>query len=191
LTLSSLDEVYGCSEGVVTRVMDGGGTLRADELERIEREVVGFERDFPQAWLSVSAVSLGSAVALRLFGFWLLNRATLAGSGITRPNENGVVVLIDAEARAASISIGYQLEPWLPEDGMESILATGRREFRKGRTAEGVVCVVRALATALRASLQSPPQESVVVRSPLDGLRRLRSGGEPVRQPTDAESHEP
>ena len=130
-------------------------------------------------------------MALRLFGFWLLNRATLAGSGIMRPNENGVVVLIDAEARAASISIGYQLEPWLPEDGLESILATGRREFRNGRTADGAVTVVRALAAALRASLQSPPHDAVVAKSPLHGLRRLRGRVESVRRPADTERHEP
>lgn len=176
LTLGSLDEVYGESEVVLTRVVDPGGVFESGGVGSLESEVAVFERSFPQAWMSVYAVSLGSAAALRQFGFWLLNRATPATGGVMRPNENGVLLVVDVEARAVSITIGYQLEPWLPEEVLAAVLAAGRRWFRKGRPAAGAAAVVQALAAALRASLQAPPHEAIAARSPLDGVPRLRGG---------------
>lgn len=81
--------------------------------------------------------SLGSGPALRQFGFWLLNRVALAGGEITRPNENGVLALIDPPVRLTSITLGCQLEPWLPEPALELVLASAIKDFQAGRLAEG------------------------------------------------------
>jgi uncharacterized membrane protein YgcG len=182
LTLEALDAAYGTGEVVVERVNDSGGALGDSGRLLLSAEVARLEACFPQVWAVVHLSALGSAPALRQFGFWLLNRAALAGGAITRPNENGVLLLIDPQARLVGLTLGYQLEPWLPEPELERVLAAARRDFQRGQLAGGAVRVIRELTAALQRSLQSAPVAAAgdggVPTGPLAGLRRLRGGGQ-------------
>ncbi|MFN0126620.1 MAG: TPM domain-containing protein [Verrucomicrobiales bacterium] len=179
LSLAQLDEVYGASEVALERVNDSDGRLEADERSRLVAQLAAYESMFPQSFIVVHLGWFGSRTALRQFGFWLLNRGALVEGDAMRLNENGVVLMIDAEARLAGLTVGYQIEPWLPEAALEESLARGRTEFRDDRLGDGAVKVVTHLAAALRAALREPEAE---IRkdwsrvNPLAGLRRLRSG---------------
>jgi len=142
--------------------------------------------------VAVHCGSLGSAPALRQFGFWLLNRAALAEGEVTRPNENGVLLLLDPPARLAGLTLGYQLEAWLPEATLERVLTSARRGFRSGRLAEGAVRIMRELELALREVLRSPAvaTRAEVSATPLDGLRRLRADEGTESIPNRSETHE-
>jgi uncharacterized membrane protein YgcG len=171
-----MDALYGAAEVVLERVSDPQRALGDAGRSWVEREVVRFETGFPQAFVAVRVASLGSGPALRQFGFWLLNRAALTDGEITRPNENGVLVLIDPPARLASITLGYQLEPWLPEAALEHVLASARKDFQAGRLAAGAVRLVQELGSTLRRSLRAPAagEGDSVLPAPLAGLPKLR-----------------
>lgn len=188
LTLGQLDEVYGSGEVVLERVTDAQGVFGEAGKRWLEQAVAGFESSFPQAMVAVHVGALGSGPALRQFGFWLLNRSVLTAGEITRPNENGMLLLIDPPARLAGLTLGYQLEPWLSESVLERVLSAGRRDFQAGRMAEGGVRIIRALGMALRDSLRGPMPlaDEAVPTAPLLGLRRLRRGGK-----SESTSHTP
>ena len=185
LTLESLDAVYGAAEVVLERVSDPQRALGERGRLGVERELARFETAFPRAFVALRVASLGSGPALRQFGFWLLNRAALDGGEITRPNENGVLVLIDPPARLTAITLGYQLEPWLPEAELEAILAVARREFQAGKLAAGAVRLVRELRAALGRSLLAPGAGAGAAAppAPLAGLPLLRGHRSPLPPP--------
>lgn|GEM_PF-2763088 len=103
LTLGVLDAVNGTGEVVVERVNDISGVLGESGRSLLGAEVARLEACFPQVFVVVHLSALGSVPALRQFGFWLLNRAALAGGSIMRPNENGVLVLIDPTGPLAGL----------------------------------------------------------------------------------------
>lgn len=184
--------MYGCGEVALERVTDAQGMMGEDGRKRLEQTMGAFEVAFPQVWGAVYVTSLGSAPGLRQFGFWLLNRGAVVGAEITRPNENGVLMLIDPSARLAALTLGYQLERWLPEAALERVLGAGRREFLAGRLADGAVRIVDELGVVLRASLRAPAPATDDSRpaAPLAGLRRLRGGERSISTSTIQEGHE-
>ena len=71
-----------------------------------------FGVSFPQMFVSVYTGSLGEISNLRQFGFWLLNRGVFEDVGVEKPNEAGILIVIDPDSKAAGMTFGYLLDPF-------------------------------------------------------------------------------
>jgi hypothetical protein len=145
-----------------------------------------FGRRFPQLFVAVYTGSLGEIGQLRQFGFWLLNRAAFEDVPLEKPNAAGILLVIDPESKAASMSFGYLLDAYLDERDTFECLSRGHSHWLEGRYADGLVKALSQLESLLKTrALQArwdrdrferrvaPPARTG------DQVRRLRAGHRP------------
>jgi uncharacterized membrane protein YgcG len=177
-TLAVTDAQYGADGVVLVRLNDTDGALRPAERARLESQLARFERAFPQLFLVIYLGPLESESVLREFGFWLLNRAAVAGIEFTRSNENGLVLLADPARCLVGVVVGSQVESLLAEYVLKAVLREARDRLRRRGLAPGLRCVIDGLIRELRRRADSDGGDSPTDSSPgpLAGLRRLRLG---------------
>lgn len=170
-------------EVTLRRLADGAGLMRRGERKKVEAAMDRFCRRFPQLFFAVYTGSPGGRADLRQFGFWLLNRAAFEDVPLDRPNEAGILLTIDPDAKAAGFTWGYLLDPYLSEDDTFFCLSRAHAYWLEGRYADGVIRVLRQLTKVLeKRSRQagrdpekferrvSPPQRTGEI------VRRIREG---------------
>lgn len=143
----------------------------------------GIGRSFPQLFVAVYTGPLGEVASIRQFGFWLLNRAAFEDVPVDKPNEAGILITIDPESKAAAMTFGYLLDPYLDEADTFECLSRAHSHWLDGRYADGLVKVIRHLGTILakrsRQAKRDPEKfERKVLPPPQMGdlVRRIRSG---------------
>lgn len=109
-----------------------------------------FHRRFPQLFVAVYTGSLGELANLRQFGFWLLNRAAFEDVPVEKPNEAGILIVIDPESKAAGMTYGYLLDAFLEESDTFECLSRAHAYWLEGRYAEGLLRVLAHLEVVLR-----------------------------------------
>jgi uncharacterized membrane protein YgcG len=144
-----MDALFGDDGVILDPLNDNAGILRAKEREGLLQEIAAFEQRFPQLFLSVYVGALPTLASLRLFGFWLLNRATVSCVDVTRPNENGVLLILDVTSRSAAITLGYMVERFVDERDISAVLRLGRPAFTRGQKGRALELVVAGLARVL------------------------------------------
>lgn len=149
-TLADADARFGGEEIALRRLTDVAGLFRRQERSRIDATLDRFGRRFPQLFLAVYTGSGGGMAHLREFGFWLLNHATFEDLPPEKPNSSGILIVLDPAAKAASISFGYRLDPYLNQDDTFDCLARAHAWWLEGRHTEGVVRLIAQLDSVLR-----------------------------------------
>jgi len=149
-TLADADERFGVESVSLRRLTDSAGLFRRQERKRIEASLDRFERRFPHLFVSVYTGLGGGSAHLREFGFWLLNHAVFEDHSREMPNSAGILILLDPAAKAASISFGYQLDPYLSQDDTFDCLSRAHAWWLEGRHMEGVLRVIAQLDALLR-----------------------------------------
>lgn len=153
------------------RLTDSAGLFRRHERKRIEAVLDRFGRRFPQLFAAVYTGSSGGGTHLREFGFWLLNHASFEDLPEERTNAAGILLVLDPAAKAASISFGYLLDPYLDQDDTFDCLARAHAWWLEGRNTEGVVRVLAQLERVLRRrsrqARRDPDRFGRKVRSPI------------------------
>ncbi len=149
-TLADADERFGDGEVRLRRLTDVAGLFRGHERRKIEVRLERFSRRFPQLFMAVYTGSGGGVVHLRQFGFWLLNHAVFEDLPEGATNASGVLLVLDPAAKAASMSFGYVLDPYLSQDDTFDCLARAHPWWLEGRHAEGVSRVIARLDAVLR-----------------------------------------
>lgn len=171
----------------VERLTDADGIFTQAERLSISAVQAEFERRFPQLFLMVYAGTLPAPASPRQFGFWLLNHAAIPDMDALRPNECGLVLVVDPEAGAAALTAGYFLESYLGPDGLDGVLKAGRKAFAQGRYVTAVREVARSLTRKLiqRAREAARDPASFAPPAPVDAgpFPALRQLGEPVSLP--------
>ena len=114
-TIEHADELFGVDDVVLQKFTDAAGVLRMKEREPMRKLLEKFESKFPQLFVSVYIGAFEELQSLRQFGFWLLNRAAFSDVDLERPNENGILIVIDVKAKSVGITFGYSLMPYLNE----------------------------------------------------------------------------
>lgn len=148
-------------------------------------------RRFPQVFVAVYTGPLGEVANIRQFGFWMLNRAAFEDVPVGKPNEAGILFTIDPESKAAGVTFGYLLDPYLEEADTFDCLSRAHSHWLDGRYADGLVKAIRHLGTILakrsRQARRDPEKfERKVLPPPQMGdlVRRIRSGHRvPEEQP--------
>lgn len=147
--LADADARFGSTAQPMLRLTDAAGLFRRHERKRIDGILERFGRRFPQLFIAVYTGSGGGGAYLREFGFWLLNRASIEDLPVGMTNASGVLLVVDPAAKAAAISFGYLLDPYLDQDDTFDCLARAHAWWLEGRNTEGVVRVVAQLESVL------------------------------------------
>jgi uncharacterized membrane protein YgcG len=165
-SLFDQDAQFGSDAVSLERVNNKAGQLSEEEVASIEQALDGFERAFPQLFLAVYSVALPVMASVRQFGFWLLNRAGINGVEITRPNENGALLIIDETSGQAGLVVGYLLECYFPEPELAEILEAARKDWSAGRMAAGVLAIIAEFSKALKKKSKIALQHPARFRPP-------------------------
>jgi hypothetical protein len=181
--IADADARFGSGEVRLRCLTDTAGILRRGERERLETRMDQFQVRFPQLFLAVYTGALGEVANMRQFGFWLLNRAAFEDVPVEKPNEAGILVTIDPESKAAGITFGYLLDPFLGESDTFECLSRAHAYWLEGRHAEGLLKLMRHLEGLLRKrcrqALRDPERFERRVRPPShagDLVQRIREG---------------
>jgi len=143
------DEVFGYEEIRVRKFTDAAGVFRMKEQEPMRLVMEQFEAKFPQLFVSVYLGAFEDLTSLRQFGFWMLNRADYEDVELERPNENGILIVVDVNGKSASITYGYALNPYLDEDSTFVALSAGHPLFLQSDYLGALRAVIRKLEIIL------------------------------------------
>ncbi len=109
-----------------------------------------FEAKFPQLFVAVYIGAFEELQSLRQFGFWLLNRAAFSDVDLERPNENGILVVIDVKAKSVGITFGYSLMPYLTENSTFEALSAAHPSLLQSEYLGALRLVVGRLEKTLK-----------------------------------------
>lgn len=181
-SLDEADAHFGRGPVAVERLTDADGLFTAGERAEIGAVQREFERRFPQLFLMVYVGSLPSPSSPRQFGFWLLNQAAVSSLDALRPNENGLLLVVNPAAGNAALTAGYFLECCLGQEAVNQALEAGRKALAKGR----YVLAVQKIADWLTARICRAAKDPGTVAAPVPmppggggfpGLTRLKNPG--------------
>lgn len=148
--MEDVDALFGDEDVILKRFTDAAGVLRMKEREAIRALMERFEKKFPQLFFSIYVAAFDEIPSLRQFGFWLLNRAAYSDVGVNRPNENGVLLVIDVNGKAAAISFGYSLMPYLDEDNTFDSLSDAHPFLIQGEYLKAFKAVIKRTEITLK-----------------------------------------
>lgn len=181
--MADADARFGEGEVRLRALTDSAGLMRRDERQRVEVAMEKISVLFPQLFIAVHTATLGEVANLRQFGFWLLNRAAFEDVPAEKPNEAGILLTIDAESKAAGISFGYLLDPFLEEADTFECLSRAHAYWLEGRYADGIIRTLAHLSRILRKrsrqARRDPERFERKVRATShagDLVRRIRAG---------------
>lgn len=182
-TLADADKSFSGEDFRLRTLSDGAGLMRLEDHHRVESAMQRFNRRFPQLFMAVHTGSFGAASNLRQYGFWFLNRARFEDLPVGRDNRAAILILIDADVKAAGMTFGYALDAFLDEEDTFQALSRAHAYWLEGRHADGLVKAIEQLSIILkkrsRQARRDPSRfERKVARPPqVDELaRKIRDG---------------
>jgi hypothetical protein len=152
-SLPLIDADFILQDLTIRAVNDRAGLMRAVERERVARAIERFCRRFPELIFCVHTAVFADVSHLRLFGFWILNNGSFADHP-GRHRESAIVLTLDVERKAAGLSYGYHLEPYLDETSTFDCLCKAHPHWLEGKHDHGVIAVIKALEVMLRRASQ-------------------------------------
>lgn len=174
---------------------DAAGIFRRNERDQIEDLMERIGSSFPQIFVAVYTGSLGETGNLRQFGFWLLNRGLFEDVPVEKPNEAGVLLIIDPDSKSAGMSFGYLLDPFFEESDTFECLSRAHSHWLEGRYADGTLRCLKQLEKVLRKSCRQvrrdPEKFERKVATPVaveDLVKKIRGGN---RRPEVEPDHTP
>ena len=151
-------EDFSPVDPVVNALSDRAGLMRRIERERVQHAIDRFAARFPQLVFCVHTAVFSDVSHLRSFGFWLVNHGIFEDYP-DRKNASAIVLVIDVARKAAGLSYGYHLEPYLDEALTFDCLCKAHPHWLEGKHDVGIIAVIKALtATLERASRQAAKQ---------------------------------
>ena len=148
-SISEVDLRFGSEDVRIHRLEDAAGLMRSSERQRVEAAMDVFQKTFPQLFFAVHTGVPGERGDVRQFGFWLLNHAAFEDVAVDRPNEQGILLTIDPDAKSAGITWGYGLDPYLTEKDTFLSLSRAHVYWVEGRFAEGILRAMGQLTQTL------------------------------------------
>jgi uncharacterized membrane protein YgcG len=187
--IAEMDARHGTDNVSLRRLSDVAGLMKSRERTKVQAALDDFARRFPQLFFAVHTASGEGGGNVRQFGFWLLNRAAFEDVPVDRPNEAGILLVIDAESKSASVTWGYLLDPYLTEEDTFLCLSRAHAYWLEGRFADGTVRMVAQLGKILSkraAQARRDPErfERKVAPPAKTGeiARRIREGHRPMKR---------
>lgn len=182
--MADADQMFGEGEVKLRSLTDAAGIFRRNEREKLDDAMKSFGESFPQMFIAVYSGTLGETGNLRQFGFWLLNRGVFEDIDVEKPNEAGVLFVIDPDSKSAGITYGYLLDPFFEEHDSFDCLSRAHSYWLEGKYAEGLLKSIKHLKILLRKrsrqAQKDPERFERKVATPVaveDLVRKIRRGG--------------
>ena len=121
--MRDLNAQFGDGDVRMRKLSDAAGVLKLTERKKANVWLKDFEERFPQLFFSVYYGALDEISNIRQFGMWLLNHGAFEDVDLSRPNDGGLLLIIDVNSRTATISFGYLLDEFLTENDTFKILS--------------------------------------------------------------------
>lgn len=154
--LSCADAAFDQHPQLLPALADRAGWLRLAERRRVQKAMDRFSTRFPDVFFAVYTGIFRDHESLRIAAFWLLNRVRFDNPDDI-PNNSAVLLVIDVERKAATMSYGYHLEPYLNEEDTFTCLSKAHQPWLEARYDAGIVALIAALEKILmRKSRQAP-----------------------------------
>jgi hypothetical protein len=191
-SISDVDRVFGEDDVRLRTLTDAAGVLRKRERLALRRTLRDFQTIFPQLFFGVYFGTFHEVSSLREFGFWLLNRGAFEDVDVSRPNEGGVLLSVDVGGKAAGITYGYALQPFLSDETTFRAISAAHPYFIEGQWLKASEMVVSKLAKELRKQARRARrdpddfQDGANTDGPSDFLQRIRASHRGGRRRTQA-----
>jgi len=189
--MADSDRMFGDSGLKLHSLTDTAGIFRRNDRDRLEDEMERIGNDFPQVFVAVYTGNVGEMANLRQFGFWLLNRASFEDVPVEKPNEAGILIVIDPDSKAAGMTFGYLLDPFLEEQDTFNCLSRAHAYWLEERYTEGLLKCLSQLQKLLRKrsrqARRDPERYERKVAIPVavgDLVRKIREGNRPTVVPS-------
>jgi len=183
--LQDLDAQYGGQERRMRRLSDDAGVLKMRERRKIKKWFDRFEATFPQLFFSVYYGALDDVANIRQFGMWLLNRGVF--EDVSRPNEGGVLLVIDVNSKTAFMAHGYLLDFYLTEDDTFFILSKAHPHLLKGEHYKALQEIITQLTAVLKKASKKANRNPQKYQQLAGGGRRDQVVSRDPNQPEAAE----
>lgn len=167
------DEVFGTEDIKLKKFSDVAGVFRMKDREPMRKVLEDFESKFPQLFVAIYLGAFDDLNSLRQYGFWMLNRTHYVDVESQRPNATGILILVDVNAKSASITYGYALMPYLDERSTFSALSAGHPLFLQGDYPGALKAVVQKLESILIKGWRRVSKDPIAV---------LAKGGQTLKQ---------
>ena len=148
--MDDLDAQYGETDVRMRKLSDTAGVLKLKERKSAEKWFKQFEANFPQLFFSVYLGALDECANIRQFGMWLLNRGAFEDVDLSKPNDGGVLLVVDVNAKAVYIANGYLLDIYLKEEDTFNILSKAHPHLLQGNYYKALKIIITKLSAALR-----------------------------------------
>lgn len=132
------------------RLWDEAHCLRVHEARELEVALVNFEEHYPQLFFAVYLGVLPPTLTVNELGFLLLNRGLFWTEHHPRLNEHAIALVLDPEARAVGLTVGYALEQLLPPRVLRRILRRVRTPLWHAEYAPAIIDVVNQVARTVQ-----------------------------------------
>jgi hypothetical protein len=144
----------------------------------LEVALDAFERQFPQAFAAIYIGQLPRQLRPAELGFWLLNHGAFNTPQVTKRNDFGLVVVVDFQSGACSITLGYALESLLEAKKLAAISRKLASRLKRSQMGLGLIEATRQMAKLLCRGA-TPERRHFGHHSPAApgiGLSNLRAG---------------
>lgn len=175
---------------------DAAHCLRLHEHEFLHHELESFRQTFPQIFLAVYLGVLPGNLSPGELAFWLLNHAAFHPSDPGRLNEHAALLLIDPVTKVAGMTVGYALDPHVPQRKLAGLLRRIRTPLWHGEFAEAIELAIRSLGKILRHAAhrsprhrEFPPPEPGTDFFSASGIHSLRHA--PAEPQLEMQEHHP
>lgn len=133
----------------LSRVLDPENRMTPEERALVHEEMKRWRRRLPQVHFFSCLISLDAAVNLQEFAFWLFNAANVEEG--ERAKHFGVLLVIDAQTKRITTTVGYGIEPLLSDEDWRNVVLDCRDKFTRERFGEGVCQFISLAGSRLMA----------------------------------------
>tara|TARA_R110002096_G_scaffold283411_3_gene477496 strand:- start:1889 stop:2536 length:648 start_codon:yes stop_codon:yes gene_type:complete len=140
---------FGSNQVILSRVHDAAHCLRKQEKDILNAALDQLEVKFPQMLFCAYLGTLPEGLSMSELGFWLLNHGQVKGAEYARPNENGILVIVDMNTKQIGISMGYFAESIITEEEAYRALLRARPNLLNAEYGEAIENIFRRLARVL------------------------------------------
>jgi len=144
------DRLFGSEEIRLKSFTDASGLFRRNERDSLEDAMRRIAISFPQIFIAIYTGTLGEGGHIRQFGFWLLNRGVFEDVQAEKPNEHGILIVIDPDSKSAGMTYGYLLDTYLEEEDCFECLSRAHAYWLQGRYGDGALRVLLSLEKLLK-----------------------------------------
>lgn len=142
------------------RFIDPEGRFEPGDRRRLDRAFNRFEKRFPQTRLHLCLTRLPDNADCREFGYWLFNICQPRTQEEEARRYHGVLFVIDRRKRAASVTLGYGLDPFIDDASIKRLLAPSKAQFQDGDYIGGVLRFLKGLDRKLRIACVSAQEDA-------------------------------